>query len=584
MILLGFFLGFVILTLCLRRRSEGLRSAVLMGYNFLFVAALSFSLLYTPGLDFLGFVRVLMLSIYQAPMIMGFQMGLEDFAQLQYVIIFVIASIYTIRTVVQALFRRFFNDLRLRMRLWRKKEIYIIFGELSDAQALIQDIQRSCRHAAVLYLDPNPDSDDDQPITEALTTNWKHLQRLSPRRQYHVVLLPEPNHENLSLLRRLEQLGQRLPNLHVTAFLEPTLLRLEDLNFTKIDAWLVSREQLLCQNHLNDHLPLAWLKARNCGWEVEHVFVPDRPFSLCVVGFGCLSREFLLTTYENTAFETSGPDGRGLDALIVSQDLPQCRGSFCRDFPVVAQSPGLTWLEHGPEEDAFFDALEDRLDRLDQIFIDTGDTAQNINTALRLLRLCRRQAVSPLPQLVVALHEDAPGSAELLSDVDCVSFLQDNRTQFTHEELVRRRADQQAQALHRRYQSNNGAAPDWQHLGTFAQASNRAVLWDIPNKLALAGDLSGLSQEEREQVYWRMAQYEHRRWNAFHFSRGWVRLPLEELTEEEREQHKTKHADQRRHICLVDWDALDTLPQDRPGILKFYDYENVVQLLDPQRQ
>ena len=56
----------------------------------------------------------------------------------------------SIRTVVQALFRRFFNDLRLRIRLWRKKKIFVIFGELSDAQALIQDIQRSCRHAAVL--------------------------------------------------------------------------------------------------------------------------------------------------------------------------------------------------------------------------------------------------------------------------------------------------------------------------------------------------------------------------------------------------------------------------------------------------
>lgn len=583
MILLGFLLGIVILTVCLRRRSEGLRSAVLMGYNFLFVAALSFSLLYTPGLDFAGFVRVLMLSIYQAPMIMGFQMGLDGFAQLQYVIIFVIASIYTIRTVVQALFRRFFNDLRLRIRLWRKKKIFVIFGELSDAQALIQDIQRSCRHAAVLYLDPNPDNDDNLPITEALTTNWKHLLRLSPRREYHVVLLPEPNHENLSLLRRLEQLGQRLPNLHVTAFLDTTLLRLEDLNFTKLDAWLVSREQLLCQSHISSHLPIAWLKEQGYGREQEHVFVPDRPFSLCVVGFGPLSREFLLTTYENTVFETSAPGGQGLDALIVSDDLPRCQGAFFRDFPQLAQNPGLTWLDRGAEESAFFDALEQRLNRLDQIFIDTGDTAQNINTALRLLRLCRRNAISPLPQLVVALHEDAPGSAELLSNVDCVTFLQDNRTQFTYDELVRRRADREAQALHRRYQSNNGAAPDWQGLGTFLQASNRAVLWDIPNKLALVGALSGLSQEEREQVYWRLARYEHRRWSAFHFSRGWVPLPVEELTQEERRQCKTKHADQRRHACLVDWDQLDQLPQSKPGILKFYDYENVAQLLDRQQ-
>ena len=184
---------------------------------------------------------------------------------------------------------------------------------------------------------------------------------------------------------------------------------------------------------------------------------------------------------------------------------------------------------------------------------------------------------------LVALHEDAPGSAELLSDVDCVTFLQDNRTQFTYEELVQRRADREARALHRRYQSNNGAAPDWQKLGTFLQASNRAVLWDIPNKLTLAGDLSGLSPEEKERLYWRLARYEHRRWNAFHFSRGWVTLPLEELTREEREQCRTKHAQERRHACLVDWDDLDALPQNKPGLLKFYDYENVVQLLERQQ-
>lgn len=254
---------------------------------------------------------------------------------------------------------------------------------------------------------------------------------------------------------------------------------------------------------------------------------------------------------------------RGLEALIVSRNLPQCRGAFERDFPEVARDPGLSWLEHGAEEDCLFAALEQRLDRLDQIFIDTGDTAQNINTALRLLRLCRPSGHVPLPPAGGGPPRGRPGSAELLSSVDCVTFLQDNRTQFTYEELVRRRADREAQALHRRYQSNNGAAPDWQHLGTFAQASNRAVLWDIPNKLALAGDLSRLSPEEREQLCWKLARYEHRRWNAFHFSRGWVRLPVEELTEQERAQCKTKHAAERRHICLVDWDELDALPPEQ---------------------
>ncbi len=114
-----------------------------------------------------------------------------------------------------------------------QKEIFIIFGELSDAQALIQTSSAAAATPPCSIWTPTPTATTPLPITEALTTNWKHLQRLSPRREYQV-LLPEPNHENLSLLRRLEQLGQRLPNLHVTAFLDPTLLRLEDLDFTRL--------------------------------------------------------------------------------------------------------------------------------------------------------------------------------------------------------------------------------------------------------------------------------------------------------------------------------------------------------------
>lgn len=578
MVLLAYLLGLVVLSCCLRRRGERLRSAVFMGYNFLVVAAISFSLLYTSDLSALELVRLLLTSLYEAPRIMAFEIELVEFSQIQYSVIFLFSAFYTVRTVALFLFRRFFNDLRLKWRILRKREVYLVFGELADAQTLIADIQKSFRHAAILYLDPNPDPDDAIPIDGALTADWKRLRRLSPKREYHAVLLPESNHENLSLLRRLEQLGERLPNLHVTAFLDSDLLRLENLDFTHIDAWLVSREQLLAQNHLNGHRPLTYLKEQGLGQEVEHVFVPDGPFSLCVVGFGSLSREFLLTTYENTAFETAA--GGGLEALVVSPELTRRRSAFFQDFPQLEQEPGLSWLEAGPEDAAFFDALEQRLDRLHQIFIDTGDTALNISSALRLLRLCRRRALRQIPQLVVALHEDAPGSAELLANEDCVSFLQSNRTQFTYEELVRRRADREAQALHQRYQSNSQSAPDWQSLDTFTQASNRAVLWDIPNKLALAGDLSGLTPEEREQVCWRIARYEHRRWNAFHFSRGWIRLPVEELTEEERTQYKTKHADQRRHTCLVDWEELDTLPQKRPGLIKYYDYANVMQLFD----
>ena len=576
MILLGYAAGVVLLWCCLRRKSEGLRSAVFMAYHFLFVFALSFSLLYTPGLSPAELARTLALSVYQAPMIMGFQVGLDDYTQLQYIIIFVCSSIYTVRTVVMLLFQRFFRDLRLRLSLLLRPEVCLISGELPDAQALAENIRREKRRVSLLYLDPNPDEDDEIPVSGALTVQWSQVEKLTRRKRCHAVLLPEPNQENLSLLGRFEQLGRPLSRLKVTAFLDPDLLRLEKLNYPATDVWLVSRDQLLARHFMTEHLPLERLKAVGAAHTEDHIWVPDRPFSLCVAGFSTMCREFLLTTMENTAFETAAPDGRGLDALIISDALPDHLGAFLRDYPRLAEEPGLSWLDHGAETEPFFSALERRLAGLDQILVDVGSTSDNIRAALRIQRLCQRHELAVLPQLVVVLHEDAPGSVELLTQSENVIFLQDNRSRFTYEELIERRADQEARALHQRYQSVSGSDIDaWQKLDTFTQTSNRAVLWDIPNKLALtAEDLNALPPAEREKALWRLARYEHRRWNAFHFCRGWTKLDVSELTPEELAQHKTKRPAARRHICLVSWDELDGLPQSSPGILKRYDYEN----------
>ena len=198
---------------------------------------------------------------------------------------------------------------------------------------------------------------------------------------------------------------------------------------------------------------------------------------------------------------------------------------------------------------------------------------------MRLLRIFRKRGLGEhIPQIVVALHEEAEGSILLLSQEKNVFFQKVGQEPFTYEELVLRRTDEEAEALHRRYQGTNFHVGNWNTLGTFTQNSNRAVVWDIPNKLALAGDISGLSDEEREAVLWQLARYEHRRWNVFHYSRGWTRLPVEALSEEEREKCATKHKQEKRHTCLVEWEELDDLPQSEPGILKRYDYENVAQL------
>lgn len=202
---------------------------------------------------------------------------------------------------------------------------------------------------------------------------------------------------------------------------------------------------------------------------------------------------------------------------------------------------------------------------------------------MRLLRLFKRRGMEKNhPQLVVALFEQVDSSIEFLSKEADGVFLQSNSSQFTYAELICRATDQKAEELHRQYSKTSLCDADWSQIGTFKQNSNRAVVWDIPNKLLLTGDLTGKSPSEREAVYWRLAQYEHLRWNIFQYTHGWVRLPREELTEEVR-ANATKRARQKRHACLVPWEEMDALPQARPGLLKYFDYENMFHLFEPEQ-
>ena len=261
------------------------------------------------------------------------------------------------------------------------------------------------------------------------------------------------------------------------------------------------------------------------------------------------------------------------------------RELFFHDYPALRDDAALTWRT-GDAASALYRLAEEPARIFDEILIDAGDTAQNVDAALRLLRILRRRGVAEerLPLIAVVLHEADAGSVSLLTGEKQVCLLRGSGDVLTYEALVERAFDRDAEALHRRYRGTNLICPDWRALGTFTQSSNRAVVWDIPNKLLLAQGVDQLPPEERETALWRLARYEHRRWTAFHATHGWTVLPALELTQQERDDCVTKHPREKRHTCMVDWDGLDALPQSEPGLLKKYDYWNVKELFDTKRE
>lgn len=581
MVLLCYLLGLLVLHVSLRTCDKRLQSLFMVGYNYVAASALYFWVQFPEGQGAAQILYTFFLSMYQAVSALAFQGDMEVFSDPQYLCIFLIIVAYTIRAVLMVFLKSLMERLAVEVRHFLSDEIYIVRGNDKDARALIKDIHENVPLAAVVYLPVVPLEEEAEPVPWTLTADESYWKRLRERKTYHIVLLWDEYHQNISLLRELDALGERFPGLSVTAFLDNDLIRFEDFKLEHLDAWLISREQLAVQNFFSVLKPLQYLKEHGLGEVREGVFTPAEPFSLCIIGLDSLGQEFLLSTYENTAFETAEGQGSGWKAVILDEDLEKKRAGFLQNVPRLAEEPGIVWKEAGYGTETFYQTLEEGIWGFHQILIATKDTQYNIDTAFQLRRMFRRMGLGEnAPRLVVVLYEEAGGSIALLKEEEQIFFLELNAMQLTHRELVLREADEQARALHRRYQGQSAGGEDWKSLGTFTQNSNRAVVWDIPNKHLLAGDMRGLSAEEREAVCWKLARYEHRRWNAFHYARGWTVLPVEELTEEERERRATKRAEEKRHTCLVAWDELDALPQSEPGILKRYDYENVVQLMD----
>lgn len=582
LILLGYLLGMGLLSWLLRKRTARLRSFVIVGYSYLFIIPLYFFGRLPAGATGPEALNLLLRCAYEAPKAMAFGADLTLYGDPAITLLFYIASVYTVRTVLIVFFHRAAAAVSNWLRMQGRRQIYVVCGGLEDARSMIREIRARERRAAVAFV-PQREADEGADVRAVTVTRpWDQFLRQGKR--YHIILLPDDRNSNLCRLDELEKLGRRISGLRVTAFLDNDVLRYEDLSYPHLDAYLVSREQLLVRGFLLDHLPLQALKERAPGTVEEGVYRPARPFSLCVLGLGALSREFLLSTWENAAFRTGAPDGHGLDALIVDRDAARRRAAFLMDVPQLERQTSFTWLDAPPDSEACVRALGERLGQLDQILIATEDTRFNLDMAMRLLRMFRRRGMEDdHPQLVVALFERMDSGVEFLYKKAGGVFLQSNSAQFTYEELILRETDRRAEALHRQYSRNSLHAADWDRIGTFRQNSNRAVVWDIPNKLLLAGDLTSRTPQEREEVYWQLARYEHLRWNAFQYTHGWTALPREELTAEEIANCVTRRDSQKRHACLVPWDELDSLPQARPGQLKRYDYENVLQLFEPDR-
>ncbi len=614
----GIFMFFIIyllftvfLMLFLKKKDEKRYNFIyIIGFNYIFCFVMF--LIRHADLGENISLHTTMLSMYEVPMAMTFQ---DDLGWLSWdqILVSFSSSLCAIGSIIYLLFHRTILRTKVTFKMLLSKKVIVLIGNSFDCQNLAEDIRRNNKRLPILYV-PMLDSDLDgiadsaetedseaaekaaaQTIDGALTITVLQMFHFKKKKDYSIVILPDRWSRTIELLQKLDDISKKNINdissrLHVTALLSNDLLRFEDLHFDNLDLYPVSREKLLVRNFIGDNLPVSILKNKNVMHEDEkkHVYVSDRPFKLFTVGFDDIVEEFILQTFENTGFfmKDFNDDLQcwAFESIVISSNAELNETRFKQDVPFLAEQNRILFVEKKEDDTSWVNMIspENSESIPDQVLIATPSTDENLNLAMRVIREYRRKSAGDkLPQIIVFLWEDSTGAKILLGKEPKVCFVEANRMQFSFAELIERVQDTKAEEVNFSYNSKIPMkGKDWKELGIFRQESNRAAVWDSINKKEIVGNIDDLSEKEKEEVYWRLAKYEHRRWCAFHIAHGWIKLPKEEITKKEYENNITKRVEERRHSCIVSWDKLDDLPQKKKGILKSYDYNNVYEVMN----
>lgn len=584
MLLFLYITPLVVFSVLLRRFSELLRRIFRVVYSFLFLFGIQgvtrLTTINNPQAD--KVFEIVGNSVYTTVQSITFTgtmtwaegARLSDFTRGQLWLIAFIASVVTVHSVVATIFGKFLNQLDMKIKGGTKKEQYIILGDTESARVLITDICKHVKKPYIILIPTEKLKDDDPLYLRSRVEKDGFLEKLSNKKTYHIVLLADHQYSNLDRVYQLNESG--IGNLHVTVFLNNDVVRYHDIHADKIDTCITSVDQILVEQFLTESNPFKLLKEDNAFAENGFPYL-KKPFGICVIGFGQIGQEFLLRCYETSAFltENGAPSFKG---LVIDQYAKVLEQEFVNKVPRFGENKDVEFLETMVDSAEYFDTIKNRLDSLHQIVVAIGDTQQNVDTALGLCRFFDRLGCyGKRPQIVVILSDDVAGVDSLFKSYPNVKTMDFNTSIFNYADLIEVKIDSLAKQTNENYNRKSGKGKPWRELGTYLQAMNRAAVYDIPTKKELFR-MCDAPEEERIEF---LARYEHERWCAFQYSHGWKRLPMDELTQEERDNFITKREQQKLHACLIPWDELDLLPQPSKGKFKSYDAENVEQALAP---
>ena len=568
------------------------RTYLILAYNFLYIFGAHFYIrTITQGFRSESLIPFIGHSLYNTVQNLTFDGDVGEWANVKndfwletqaWLVVF-IAAVINVQRVLLTIFNRIYAQAKLRIKVLHAKNQTIIVGKVEDAQKLIEKKKKkSIIKPRIVYIPTDEIPDDCELYKTCRIEKKAFLDHLKHGKNYNVVLLPDSEYVNLervySLNQWVEKTNKKDGTVKVSVFLENDLERFHNFTANHLDTCVVSKEEIAVRSFLKNYHPIDILSASN---SFENAGLPylKEPFRMCVIGFSSIGEEFLLLNYENSAFPTKNKGDRFFEALVIDDKLDSKKAAFLTNAPHFAQSGEISFMNAEYNSDPYFDTIKQHASEWKQIVVSTDDTERNIDIALKLYRTFDNIGLyHTRPQIVVVFHHSFAGAQNLFAKYKNIVVVDVKSQLNNYEALIGRSSDVNAKKANRRYNLLSSNTTIWNKIGTFLEASNRAQALDILVKKKLFNK----SKASQNQTMEFLAMYEHNRWMAFSFAHGWMPMSENELTAEERKAYKTKHPEEKRHICLVPWDELDSLPQKAPGQLKSYDWDTVKQALSDE--
>lgn len=487
--------------------------------------------------------------------------------------------------------KRIMNRSGYNLILWKHKNIF--WGYSKGGILLANDILTSTFTQQVIFVLPNElknNQEEEKRIFEeidgmgavALYLDFDSGKTL-PKGHRHFFLTEDQDFNVRMAIKvsRLEQDRQR--SIYVRTEI-PQVWTLFDQN-KRVELHLFNQSDLTARKFAKDHplIECAETTGKDNSVQTVNNFKVDFNFNILLLGFGWTGREllhkeicdsqFVGSHFTATIFDNDYEVKNGEYPILYNECIDTYNLSFNPDF---ARMLPIDRTRNIVGSQPFYEWLDAHMDNYNRIIVALGDDRLNLDTAATIAQIAQnRSALSPGKRIFAHVREPQRYSY-CKSQVYPITLFGDLREIYTMDIVIDEGLDIMAKTVnyvYSRYDQQTVPQADieqnaervWKETSNlFHKDSSRAAAANIGNIIRLAGGENELTEALKEpNIVEILAETEHKRWNAFHFTKG-VRK-WDQVSENPKMGAKlfsdpaNKNSTLLKHACLVEYKKLEEI-------------------------